>query len=310
MSWKKLGLIWEPKGDKWWNKKYGQLPVPLFIEKENKIRIFFGSADESIFCRINFIDVSSDNPLEIIYENVEPVVDIGALGTFDDSGVVPSSLILKDGKLYLYTVGYQRCGRVPYMLYAGLVESMDLGQTFKRTTKAPILTRNDFRPTSQGAPSVVYHDGIYKMWHWFSTKWIEVEDKLFLDYKIGYAESKDAVNWVMKDITCIEPDENKDEFAVARPCVILEDGIFKMWYSIRYIKKMYRMGYAESTDGISWSRKDDLAGIEVSENGWDSEMICYPSVINIKNKKYLFYNGNNNGATGFGLAIWEDDTSN
>lgn len=307
MSWIKQGLIWEPTGDKWWNKKYGQLPVPYFMAEENKIRVFFGSADENIFCRINYIDVCADNPLKILYENEEPVIDIGDLGTFDDSGIVPSSLIVKDNKLYVYTVGYQRCGRVPYMLYAGLIESTDHGQTFTRTSKAPILKREDFRPTSQGAPSVLLHEGIYKMWHWFSTKWIEVEGKLFLDYKIGYAESSDGINWEMKDITCIEADETKDEFAVARPCVIFEDGIFKMWYSIRYVEKMYRMGYAESIDGFNWQRKDELAGIDVSESGWDSEMICYPSVITVKDKKYLFYNGNNNGATGFGVAIWEND---
>jgi hypothetical protein len=31
-------------------------------------------------------------------------------------------------------------------------------------------------------------------------------------------------------------------------------------------------------------------------------MICYPAVIKIYDKTYLFYNGNNNGKTGFGYA--------
>ncbi len=307
MSWKKLGLIWEPKSNFWWNKKYGQLPVPMYLEKENIIRIFFGSADENVFCRINYIDVSAENPTEIIYENPEPVIDIGDLGMFDDSGIVPSCVIINGDNLLMYTVGYQRCGRVPYMLFAGLIESKDFGRTFKRKNKAPILPRNDFRPTSQGAPSVLFHDGKYKMWHWFSTKWINVDNKLFLDYQIGYAESSDAINWEMMNITCLSPDKSKDEFAVARPWVIYEDGVFKMWYSIRYVRRMYRLGYAESSDGINWMRKDELVGIDVSDNGWDSEMICYSSVINIKNTKYMFYNGNNNGATGFGVAIWCND---
>ncbi|MEY4860346.1 MAG: hypothetical protein RL059_45 [Bacteroidota bacterium] len=307
MSWKKIGLIWNPKKDQWWNKKYGQLPVPLYLKEQNKIRIFFGSADENTFCRINFIDVCADNPVNILNENPEPVLDIGELGTFDDSGVVPSSLIIKDDILYLYTVGYQRSGRVPYMLFAGLIESKDFGVNFIRTSKAPILPRNNFRPTSQGAPCVLFHEGVYKMWHWFSTKWINVDGKLFLDYKIGYAESDDAVNWVMQDLSCIEANELEGEFAVARPWVVFESGIFKMWYSIRHVKKMYRIGYAESNDGINWKRLDHLAGIEVSDNGWDSEMICYPALINVENRKYMFYNGNDNGATGFGVAVWEND---
>lgn len=302
MKWKKLGRIWEPQAKSWWDTKYGQLPVPLYLEDENVIRIFFGSADKEIRCRITYIDVSADNPTEIVYSPDKPVADIGEMGTFDDSGVVPSSLIMKEDKLYLYTVGYQRCERVPYMLFAGLLESSDFGKSFKRTSKAPILPRNYFRPTSQGAPSVLHIDGIYKMWHWFSTKWIDVEGKLFLDYKIGYAESNDAVNWKMKDITCISPDKQKGEFAVARPWVIFEDNLYKMWYSIRYVEKMYRIGYAESKDGIHWQRKDSEAGIDVSSDGWDSEMVCYPAVFNVKNKKYMLYNGNSNGLTGFGIA--------
>ena len=307
MGWNKLGLVWEPKGDQWWNFKYGQLPVPLFLEEENIVRVFFGSADENIFCRISYVDLDADNLTNIVGESKEPVIDIGALGTFDDSGIVPSSVIKKDNKIYLYTVGYQRSGRIPYMLYAGLIESTNNGKSFSRTSKAPILPRNNFRPTSQGAPSVIFHEGKYKMWHWFSTKWITVDDKPFLDYKIGYAESTDGIKWEMKDRTCIEPNQEKGEFAVARPWVIFEDSVFKMWYSIRVVGKMYRMGYAESKDGLDWKRLDDLAGIDVSNTGWDSEMICYPAVIDIKGYRYLFYNGNNNGATGFGIAKWEEN---
>ena len=75
-----------------------------------------------------------------------------------------------------------------------------------------------------------------------------------------------------------------------------------MWYSIRFRKKMYRIGYAESGDGLQWERMDHLAGIDVSETGWDSEMVCYPSIADVKGSRYLFYNGNNNGANGFGIA--------
>jgi predicted GH43/DUF377 family glycosyl hydrolase len=302
MKWEKLGLVWEPTGDKWWNYKYGMLPVPLHLANENIVRVFFASADKDIFSRVCFVDLDENNLSNIIRVCDEPVLDIGELGTFDDSGLNPSSVLIKDATLYLYTVGYQRCGRVPYMLFAGLAESKDNGLHFTRTNKAPILPRNNSRPTSQGAPCVLYHDGMYKMWHWFSTKWLTVEGKLYLDYKIGYAESSDAVNWHMKDITCIAPDESKGEFATARPWVIFNNGKFKMWYSVRFVEKLYRIGYAESFDGLTWERLDDLAGIDVSEEGWDSQMICYPSVIDIKGTKYMFYNGNNNGATGFGVA--------
>jgi hypothetical protein len=302
VKWQKLGRIWEPVGNEWWNVRYGMLPVPVFLAKQNLVRVFFGSSDKEIFSRISYIDLSADDLTKKVSESKSPVLEIGALGTFDDCGVVPSCALYKGERLYLYTVGFQRCVKVPYMLFAGLAHSDDNGLHFERTSFAPILPRTNLRPTSQGAPSVLFHNGIYKMWHWFSTKWIDVNGKLFLDYKIGYAESEDAVNWIMKDVTCLSPNEKNGEFAVARPCVIFEDSRFKMWYSIRFIKKMYRIGYAESEDGIRWARMDHLAGIDVSDEGWDSEMICYPSIIDIKGERFMFYNGNNNGDNGFGIA--------
>ncbi len=300
MRWEKLGLVWEPTSTEWWNHRYAMLPVPLFLG--DRIRVFFGTADSKIFSRVCWVDLDPDDPTIIIDTSNGPVLDIGELGTFDDSGVVPSCIITVGNERFLYTVGFQRCERVPYMLFAGLARTKDDGRTFERVSPSPILPRNEFRPTSQGAPSVLFHDGRYKMWHWFSTKWITIDGKLFLDYKIGYAESMDAVNWEMKDMTCIAPDPEKSEFAVARPWVIQEDGKFKMWYSIRIQGKMYRIGYAESLDGLSWERLDHLAGIDVSAEGWDSEMVCYPAVIDVKGQRYMFYNGNNNGAHGFGVA--------
>jgi hypothetical protein len=79
-----------------------------------------------------------------------------------------------------------------------------------------------------------------------------------------------------------------------------------MWYSIRTRSKGYRLGYAESADGRSWTRKDDEAGLDVSESGWDSEMICFACVQPTPYGTYMFYNGNNYGETGFGVARWRD----
>jgi hypothetical protein len=306
MKWKKKGKIWSPDKTSDLKFKYGILPVPLYLEDLNVVRVFFGSSDKNINSRVFFIDLNPNNLNDILFESEMFSLDIGRIGTFDDSGVVPSC-ILKQGKdILLYTVGFQRCEKVPYMLYAGIAKSKNNGITFTRPHDVPILERTPQRPISQGAPSVIFHNGIYKMWHWYSTKWIKINGKLYLDYRIGYAESFDGLKWDMKNITCIAPDIKKNEFAVARPFVIFEHNTFKMWYSIRYEKKLYRIGYAESDDGKIWQRRDHLVGIDVSDEGWDSEMICYPSIIDLNGNRYLFYNGNSNGENGFGYAILEE----
>ena len=53
-----------------------------------------------------------------------------------------------------------------------------------------------------------------------------------------------------------------------------------MWFSYRGAQ--YRIGYAWSENGVDWTRRDDLAGIDVSDSGWDSEGICYSHVFRWK----------------------------
>jgi len=67
----------------------------------------------------------------------------------------------------------------------------------------------------------------------------------------------------------------------------------------------YRMGYATSRDLATWVREDARAGIEPSPEGWDSQMIAYPNVIQVGDRCYMFYNGNGFGQSGFGVAVLE-----
>ena len=147
--------------------------------------------------------------------------------------------------------------------------------------------------------------GVFKMWYVAGSKWIEVNGKQVPSYDLRYMESKDGFSWGKRGIICLEL-STEDEFGFGRPFVIKEGSLYRMWYSIRTVGKSYRLGYAESMDGLNWERKDIEVGLDVSERGWDSEMICFSSVIDVNDKRFMFYNGNNYGETGFGVAILEE----
>jgi predicted GH43/DUF377 family glycosyl hydrolase len=68
-------------------------------------------------------------------------------------------------------------------------------------------------------------------------------------------------------------------------------------------KNGYRIGYASSSDMINWTRDDSKAGIDVSDKGWDAEMISYPHVFDLDGKIYMAYLGDQVGKYGFGLAV-------
>ncbi|HDM75382.1 MAG TPA: hypothetical protein ENG51_02810 [Deltaproteobacteria bacterium] len=302
-QWIKKGLIFSVDDNFWWAKTYAYLPTPYVLDS-NKIRLYFASYDENLFGRIGFLELDIKTG-EISYITENPVLDLGSAGLFDDSGVSPSCILDVGDKLFLYYFGWQRVEQVPYMLFCGLAVSTDGGRSFKKFSRVPILDRTDKEPFLRSAVTVLKEDNTYRMWYVSGLDWIELNGTKYPTYLIRYAESSDGIKWSRENPICIQF-EDDSEFGFGRPWVIKEDGLYKMWYSIRSKARPYRIGYAESGNGIDWTRKDEEAGIDVSQSGWDSEMICFPSIIKLGHTKYMFYNGNQHGRTGFGLAELTD----
>src|SRR5438876_315820 len=142
------------------------------------------------------------------------------------------------------------------------------------------------------------------MWYVSGTHWEPAAPEPRHYYNIRYADSDNGRTWRRDGRTAIDF-EHADEYAFAHPCVIRDPDAYRMWYSYR--GDTYRVGYAESRDGINWVRLDQHVGIEPSETGWDSEMIEYAHVFDCEGRRYMLYNGNGYGRTGFGLAEWRPD---
>lgn len=138
------------------------------------------------------------------------------------------------------------------------------------------------------------------MWYLSCTGWTLRDGQPEHHYHIKYAESADGLQWQRDGHVAIDY-ANDSEYAISRPSVLRDGDRWKMWYSFR--GESYRIGYAESDDGKNWIRLDHLVGLDVSQSGWDSEMIEYPFVFDHKGRRYMLYNGNGYGRTGVGLAI-------
>jgi len=286
--------------------------VPIADKVDDEVlRIYFGPRDKQGRTTTAFIEVEADDPSNVLYVHDRPVLSLGKLGTFDDSGAMPSCIVNHEGKKYLYYIGWNRGVTVPYRNSVGLAISDDGGLTFDRVFEGPIVDRTRTEPYFCASPYVIFDDGVWRLWYASSTGWTVVDGKPEPLYQIKYAESQDGVDWVRDNITCIE--YKFDGEANARPCVIKEDGRYRMWYcyrgSIHYRTnkdQSYRLGYAESADGVRWTRKDEEVGIERSEDGWDSEMMEYPYVYGHKGRKHMLYNGNGFGESGFGHAMLDE----
>lgn len=301
MKWHKGGLVYAPAGNLWWAKSYATIPT-VDVLNDDIIRVYFAALDANQFGRIGYVDLDAKDPRHVIYETTEPVLDIGELGSFDDCGVNPSCVITVGPQKYLYYIGWQRAERVPYMLFCGL--AIGDGKSFQRYAHIPILDRSLQEPYTRSATTIIAESDSLRMWYVSALGWISLEKRLYPTYVIRHAQSTDGVHWNSEGNICIDFISD-DEFGFGRPWVLKDGSLYKMWYSIRSRTLPYRLGYAESKDGLNWERKDNEIGLVRSDSGWDSEMVCYPCVVDINNKRYMFYNGNRHGSTGFGYAILE-----
>jgi hypothetical protein len=301
MLWTKRGLIFEPPRHLGWMHSHAALPFadPL----DERIRVYFSGRDRDGRAQIGFWEVDIRNPQAVLRVSDQPVIAPGRLGTFDDSGVTNSWLVNYGEKKYLYYSGWARGVTVPFYLFVGLAISEDGGLHFHKVSDAPILERVPMDPYLTASPCVLVEEGLWRMWYVSGTSWEAEEAGPKHYYHIKYAESADGIRWDRKGIVCVDY-RSPSEFAIARPCVLKEGGIYKMWYSCRGTG--YVIGYAESQDGKSWRRLDSEAGIQPSDSGWDSEMIEYPHVFDYGAGRYMLYNGNGFGRTGIGLAVMEE----
>lgn len=306
--WHKKGVLLSIENYNDWMVSHACVPTAISID-ENTIRIFYAPRNKNGKSIPTYFDVDANDPTKVKYIHNKPILELGQLGTFDDDGIMPCSAVrISDSCIYLYYVGWNPSVSVPYRNAIGLAISNDNGQTFERAFQGAIVERSREEPFFTASPYVIKEVDKWHLWYASSTGFVVVDDKPEPLYEIKYAHSTDGINWMRTNITCIPP--SKPYECTARPTVIKENGIYKMWFTFRGSfdyrdgNESYKIGYAESKDAINWIRNDEASGIQLSQEGWDSKMQTYPSVIEIGHKKYLFYNGNGFGKTGIGLAEW------
>ncbi|MBT4731453.1 hypothetical protein HOB87_05755 [Candidatus Woesearchaeota archaeon] len=300
-NWKKLGLIFKPEKKIWWLQSHAMIPTPHIIDS-NLCKVYFSGRDKDNRSHIGFFVVNLEEPSRILDLSKQPVLSPGDIGSFDDNGVTPSCVVENNTDIFMYYIGWNPGFNVRMHLFGGLAVSQDNGNTFERYSKAPIIERNRVNPFLNTAPYIVKDHNLFRMYYVSGVEWIH---KDLPRYNIQIAYSNDGINWERNGVVAINF-KNDNEMALARPWVIKENGIYKMWFSYKNNWEdgsTYNIGYAESNNGDDWLRKDKESGIKTSKNGWDSEMIEYAAVVPYKDKLYMFYNGNNYGFDGVGLAV-------
>lgn len=301
MTIEKKGLIYCPNGEHEWEQDTFMTPHAMRIN-DDVIRIWGGVRDEQGVSRIKYIDVSAEDPCKVLAIAEAPSLDVGKPGCFDDNGIILGDVIDVNGKLYMYYVGFQHVQKVKFHAFSGLAISADGGKSFERYSEVPVLDRTTTGRYGRCIHTVLYEEGVYKCWYAIIDGWKKINDIPYPVYNIWYTESQDGLHFPHEDSQlCVDVQGN--EYRIGRPKVYRTKDGYEMYYTRDLITKDYVVGYAFSKDGIHWERRDEIFQLPKSEEGWDSEMACYPVKLETADHVYMFYNGNGMGKTGVGYGI-------
>jgi predicted GH43/DUF377 family glycosyl hydrolase len=300
MKWIKHGCLFSPVGEYDWMQTHAANPFGVFVS-EHVLQVYFTCRDAQSRSHIASLELDLQNGFKVKSLSAKPVLVPGELGLFDDSGTAMGFLLAEESRDLLYYLGWNLKQTVPWLNSIGLAIRKKGEEAFTKTSRAPILDRSNEDPFSISYPSILKENGIYRMWYGSNLSWGKTQEQMQHVFK--YAESEDGIHW-RRDGKTVLGLEHPGEYALSKPMVIKRGNKYILFYSYRANGEVqtYRIGYAVSDDGLNWTRKDDQVGINVSDAGWDSEMICYPFVFEYQHKLYILYNGNGYGRSGFGLA--------
>lgn len=317
MKWTKLGKVFDPTHHSLPNDclEFAQSPQTLVMA--DRVRVYFSTRQRDsvgkYLSHVAFADFDR-NMRDILGVSTHTVIELGGLGCFDEHGIFPVNVVRDGDRVLAYTTGWNRKVSVSADASIGLAVSHDDGVTFQKHGKGPVLSASLHEPFLIGDAFVALLEGQYHMWYIHGTKWKKFSEADPPDrvYKIAHATSADGIHWQREGRMIIADKLNADE-CQALPTIFRRDGAYHMYFCYRQAHgfrqrsdSAYRLGYACSHDLVNWERDDGKAGIDVSGEGWDSQMQCYPHTFELDGRIYMLYNGNEFGRTGFGLAVLDE----
>ncbi|MEO7654019.1 MAG: hypothetical protein ABIZ80_26470 [Bryobacteraceae bacterium] len=278
----------------------GGLTTPSIFKEGDRLTLFYGSRPH---IRLAYGSMSD---MHTWRRHPNPVLSAGPPDAFDAAGVNgPEVVRVTDKHWRMYYVGYHpthRQGNAP-VHQLGVAESEDSGMTWRRASKKAAIPHGPdgtYDGFSASSCSVVRVGP--EWWMWYGG----IAQVPYLA-SICLAKSSDGITWKKFEgnpVMRYNPYFPSDAIVVARPQVILEGSLFRMWYSARGLTADsksgdYRLCYAESADGIHWDRFPGNPVVLPSAAGWDQKMVEYSEIVRDADGDHMWYCGDSYGSLGY-----------
>ena len=289
-------LIYNDTNGGW--KKYRHNPIlggdygtcfDCFVSRiEEVYRMWFSWRPKKSIALVESIDGVSWSQPKIV---LSPNIDSG----WEDEVNRPSIVKIQD----LYHMWYT--GQTRDYSRIGYAQSTD-GVSWNRISSEPILGADvAWEKDTVMCPHVIYDYKQSQFRMWYSGGDQNEPDS------IGYAASKDGINWSKNSNNPIFLPDKKSfwESYKVTGCFVIQHGEYYYMFYIGFSDEFSaQIGLARSKDGISdWKRfpGNPIIGPGISE--WDEDAVYKPSVIFEGNQWRLWYNGRKDDIEQIGMAI-------
>jgi len=178
----------------------------------------------------------------------------------------------------------------------------------------PVLGRSPDEPFVVSGPKIRRFGDAWVLFYIAGRTWKVAAGRPEPVYRIRMANSVNGIDWTRHNADLVEPRLEADE-AQASP-----ERDLRGRHLPHVLLLSTERGLPQPTerlphrvclepDLVTWTRDDARAGIDVSGEGWDAEMLSYPHVFELDGRTYLAYLGNGVGRRGFGLAVLDGSLS-
>lgn len=231
---------------------------------EGKFKMWFANSYGSDKYDIGYAE-SADG---LTWSVVKPkALEAGPVGSWDAYSVHPGAVI-KDGSTYK-------------MYYCGQSAPNDTDDK-----RVGLATSTDGINWTRSSLSTVQQIGIYG----YTTDILKVNSTYYMyfgnAYVIGVATSTDGINWIKSSQSIVSATESWEGSRIWSCSVIIDDNKWKMVYTNMPYNSF---GYAESTDGVNWTKKSTpIFTYSNTNNLWPYD-IRFPFIRKVNNKYYLYY---------------------
>jgi len=204
---------------------------------------------------------------------------------YESRGVFSPSIVSKDGTLFMWYTSENDEKRT-----ISVATSLD-GISWTRYANNPII----FPDTSNQIiceknvhdPEVIYNQVLSKFQMWYAVN-CEPASTGVPRYWIKYAESNDGYNWTPRQSPVLSPLAAWEIEGIANITVWQDNYLYKMIYIGRNTSGQWKFGYAESFDGLSWTKSPDNPTFYPTKS-WELDNIGSPDIIKWNSVYDLYY---------------------